>query len=447
MKSLSPQAAQPTSPRGAAFAGVFGLVLALGLLKFGNPVILDALVETPRSLAEWRVFAWPLRFAYPLLLVALVAALPLLLLRARLELPPTCLLLVLSWYAWQGVATFTAVDPAVAAPIFLHFTALVVCLLLGAQALSRAEELRTFWLCLAAGLVVVLGLAAEQRFGGLEATRKMIFENAQGLTLAPEYLARIQSNRVFSTLVYPNALAGALLLLLPPTLVLAHRVGGRYGPLGARTLAALAALAGIAVLVWSGSKAGWLLALGMVLVVLAHYPIPRRARLAAGVLVAVVGLASFGWLYAAKLKAGATSVSARYDYWNAAVTGILERPVLGHGPGGFKGVYSRVKRPESEMAQLAHNDYLQQGVDSGLPGFLTYAGFTVAALLRVLRFRRQHSDVLPAAVALGVFGWFAQGMVEFGLYLPATSWIAFALLGWLLAQKPSPAVPSSVTSP
>ncbi len=446
MKTFVAPARPVPPPRGAAFAGVFGLVLALGLLKFGNPVILDALVGTPTNFVEWRVFAWPLRFAYPLLALALMVALPLLRAPLRIDLPRACWWSLLAWYACQVAATLGAVDRPLALPILLHFTALVVCVLLGGQALARAEVLRTFWICLAGAFLVVLALAAEQRFGGLEATRKMILESAAGRTLPPEYLARIRSNRVFSTLVYPNALAGAVLLLLPVTVVLAHTLALRRGPLAARAVAALVAAAGLAVLVWSGSKAGWLIAVLMGLVVLAQCPIPARIRLAGALGLVVVGLGAFAGLYAQKLKAGATSVSARFDYWSAALTGVKERPWTGHGPGGFKRVYSRVKRPESEMAQLVHNDYLQQGVDSGLPGFFFYLAFATTSLLAVIRQRAWRHDAVTAAVALGVLGWWVQGGVEFGLYIPATSWCAFALLGWLLVQKPSPDGPTSLTS-
>jgi hypothetical protein len=37
-------------------------------------------------------------------------------------------------------------------------------------------------------------------------------------------------------------------------------------------------------------------------------------------------------------------------------------------------------------------------------------------------------------VWLGVLGWSLQGLVEFGLYIPALAWPAFAFLGWLLGR-------------
>jgi O-antigen ligase len=92
------------------------------------------------------------------------------------------------------------------------------------------------------------------------------------------------------------------------------------------------------------------------------------------------------------------------------------------------------------MARLAHNDYLEQASDSGLPGFLVYTVFIVSAL--VWTFPRQGrppstgaQDWLVFAIWLGVLEWSLQGLVEFGLYIPALAWPAFGFLGWLLARR------------
>ena len=166
---------------------------------------------------------------------------------------------------------------------------------------------------------------------------------------------------------------------------------------------------------------------------------------------------------------GATSVIARFDYWNAAVRTALAHPLFGTGPGTFAKPYQRLKKPESEMARLVHNDYLEQASDSGWPGFFSYTVFIAAALFyayprriaapaediraspapastakavshasgkdRVLATGDPgpQSAVWPAfALWLGTLGWALQGMLEFGLYIPALAWPAFAFLGWLL---------------
>jgi len=44
-------------------------------------------------------------------------------------------------------------------------------------------------------------------------------------------------------------------------------------------------------------------------------------------------------------------------------------------------------------------------------------------------------DTLSLAIAVGLFGWFAQGFGEFGFYIPALAWTAFTLLGCLTSLE------------
>ena len=81
------------------------------------------------------------------------------------------------------------------------------------------------------------------------------------------------------------------------------------------------------------------------------------------------------------------------------------------------------------MALLAHNDYLEQASDSGLPGAVLFAAFVAVSLVRL--HRRCAEDWLRFAVWLGLLGWALQSFVEFGLYIPAVGWVAFWFLGWL----------------
>src|SRR5260370_41344424 len=79
--------------------------------------------------------------------------------------------------------------------------------------------------------------------------------------VAAEYLKKMSSTRIFSTLFYPNALAGIILLLLPLALGVVGQARRMLTP-GARWfLASLISLGGLGCLYWSGSKGGWLLLL------------------------------------------------------------------------------------------------------------------------------------------------------------------------------------------
>ena len=172
------------------------------------------------------------------------------------------------------------------------------------------------------------------------------------------------------------------------------------------------------------------------LITLVHLQCGRRWKVLVVASVLVVGLAGFGLKYAGFFRRGATSVSARFDYWSAAAKTTLRNPIFGTGPGTFAISYEKIKRPESEMAKLTHNDYLQQASDSGLLGIGTFSVLVIGIVL-IGRPRRTNKfkDWLPFTIWLGLVGWWLQGLLEFGLYIPALAWPGFALSGWLLANR------------
>jgi O-antigen ligase len=208
---------------------------------------------------------------------------------------------------------------------------------------------------------------------------------------------------------------------------------------GARPLvrwAALGLLPGLAgaSLWWSGSRSGWLLALAIAVAVAWLTPVFWRWRMPLTLAVVLGGLGIFLARNAGYLGKGATSASARLDYWKAAVRATVERPLLGHGPGTFMRPYARLKAPESEMARLVHNDYLEQFSDSGVPGGLAYLGWIGASLGLAWTRHRNGREPWRTGLLVGTTAWLAQGVSEFGLYVPALSWTGFVFLGWLAAE-------------
>jgi O-antigen ligase len=418
------------------FAALFGAFLGLSLLKFGNPPIFERFVSPPTN--GWELVfnhPWPIAWAYWSL--GVVAVVGMLVARRKLPAPWWLVALPLAWFLWQCLAASHTVRPDLSGLTVAHFAACVVCFYLGFFALSRVRHLTAFWLGLLIGFLLMLVAGWEQHFGGLEDTRRYFFAYVyqDNQNIPPEYLKKITSNRIFSTLFYANSLAGALLLLLPPLLAFLGQLRERL-TLGARTfLTGTVALAALACLFWSGSKGGWLLMLLLGLLALLRLRFAKGLKIALVTVVLLGGLAGFFVKYSTFFHKGATSVVARFDYWRAAAQISAENPLLGTGPGTFAVPYAKLKRPESEMARLTHNDYLEQAADSGLPGFALYSAFIVMAL--VLAFKKlQADDWQTFALWLGVLGLALQSLFEFGLYTPATAWPAFAFLGYLIAKAP-----------
>ncbi|MBC8097478.1 MAG: O-antigen ligase family protein, partial [Akkermansiaceae bacterium] len=248
----------------------------------------------------------------------------------------------------------------------------------------------------------------------------------------PVILKKYEKGRAFGTLVYPNALAGAILLLFPVSIVLAWNSTRRFRAPTRLAAIGLTAFLGLGALFWTGSKSGWLIAIIMGGVWLFRLDWSTRMKWLTLGLILVVGLGLFGIRFQNYFAAGATSVGARLDYWRAAIQTTIRNPILGTGPGTFQRPYERIKSPEAEMARLTHNDYLEQFSDSGVVGGLTYMSWVTLLLITLARRLWKRGQLIHFAVFLGCLGWFIQGFSEFGLYVPALAWTAFLLGGCLL---------------
>lgn len=391
---------------------------------------------------------WPISWAYGLFLLLAVGAV----VRVCRQRPPGGYfpewlnLLPLVWLVWQGIACSRTLSLELSLPTLKHFMACVACFYLGFYGLGRTERLGGFWAGLLCGFILVLVVGWQQHFGGLQATREFFFREVYPnlKEVSPEYLKKMTSNRIFSTLFYPNSLAGALLLFLPVTLALIAQARQSFTR-GARVfLVLLVTGAALGCLLWSGSKGGWLLMLLLGWAALMRVNIPKSLKYALAAVVLVAGLSGFVWKYAGFFEKGATSVSARLDYWEAALKTTLAHPLTGTGPGTFMIPYRAIKRPESEMTRMVHNDYLEQASDSGAPGFLVYVAFILGSVVTAGKLfwpkgqagvaSGAEEDWTTFAVWLGVLGWSLQGLSEFSLYVPALAWPAFTFLGLLAGR-------------
>jgi len=433
MMKSSPAPESPGARTASVFSALFGIFLGLALLKFGNPAILETMVDRPASPLEWLFNAWPVSLGFVLLGLLIIAGA--FVARWPAKCPTWFLALPLAWLGWQFISATQTVDGELTSLTLRHFSATIACFYLGAFALSQVRDLRPFFGGLLLGVILVISTGWQQHFGGLDATRKYFFAYIYpNLTsVPPELIKRMSSDRIFSTLFYPNALAGVLLLLLPVLLVFVWKRSESLTR-GARGFAiTLLAVGALSCLYWTKSKGGWLLLLGMGLVALWQVNLPRYLKWLSISAVLMAGLAGFGLRYAGYFQTGAHSVVARGDYWQAAIRTAAEHPIVGTGPGTFGIAYRKIKRPESEMARLTHNDYLEQASDSGWVGATLYLAFISSGLLLGWRRAAPQGDKVALAVWLGLLGWSMQGFIEFGLYIPALAWPAFALFGWLAA--------------
>jgi hypothetical protein len=443
------------------YALAFGIFLGLCLWKFGNPVILDRKISAPATPAEWLNDPWPLHWANWILL-PLIGWGALLVFKNKIMWPHSKWLwaLPLAWLGWQFVSATQTVDADLSAATLWQFSGCVGGYFLGALILARENSWRWLLPGLLAAFVFCLVRGVDQRVFEFPQSHQALVEGERsgwtnfppatvaemksenliittnGVDVAnPVILDKLKKGRVAGTLVYPNALAGIILLLWPLSLALAFGATKTMKPLIRLSAIALTVFLGGAAFIWSGSKLGWLLGLMVAGIFLLRLDWPKKLKLATVAFVLVAGLGIFVVRFHVYFSTGATSVGARLDYWRAAAQTTATNPFFGTGPGTFQHPYAQIKSPKAEMARLTHNDYLEQFSDSGLVGGLTYAAWIFLALTVTVKKIWRSGDTFAFAILAGVLGWFVQGFGEFSLYVPALAWSAFTLLGVLIGLK------------
>ena len=414
--------------------GALTVLAVLAPLKFGTPVVLPAVVLPPQTIWEWLFFSWPNQLLPLLAAVALVG----------LALDAQWLPVRRDWL-WvlpglflvtQLVAAPTSICPATTTETLLHFTVGVVVFYLAARYVREPAAVAWVLGGLMVATLVIVAFAAQQHFGGLAATRA--YAAIYGGDLPKDLQLRLTSNRVFSTLVYPNALAGFLVVAFAPVLAWAWSCRLRVW----LKWLAVACLAGAMVfcLALTGSRGGFIAFAAMALAGLVAAS--RRvwwALLAVAVLAGVFVTAQHGGL----IRHGWASAAARGDYWRGAVAIARDHPLFGTGPGTFGSIYPKYKTATTEEAQLVHNSYLQMASDSGAAGAVVFAVLWLVALRDGFRLARQRAgDAVGIAVVAGVTGFVVHGFLDFDLYVPGVAVPAFLLLGILQGLKPVPERPA-----
>lgn len=199
----------------------------------------------------------------------------------------------------------------------------------------------------------------------------------------------------------PNALAMQIIFGLP--FLVFWITHARH--LILRVLAAVMIAVNVAAMVGTFSRSGAMLlaACAMALVVINIQGIrPQKLGLlliggAAVILIAGVSLPQSFWERQATLFSGDqdSSLSRRASYLEVARDAIVQRPLLGHGPGTFRDLYAltdwaqRFHRKGSTKRRYAHNTYVEVLVGTGLLGAAFYFALLGVALRNFVRTRQR----------------------------------------------------------
>lgn len=254
-----------------------------------------------------------------------------------------------------------------------------------------------------------------------------------------------------------SAFLGALAVLILPTAVVAA-LERRRPPVVRSAAAVAAALAGAALLA-SGARAAWLG--GTVAAICGSAYAAKRRRDAAGetrrsvtlaFTVVTIGLLAATILVSsgapARIRDAFTTerggVQGRLDEWRVAGRVVVDRPLLGAGPEGYRIAFASAVDASYERAHgrdplpdRAHSSLLDVAVTTGVPGLLAYAALLIvvgARIVRAVTDPRQQTAVV--AFAVGVAGYLAQSLFLFPLAeLDPLAWL---LTGVVVAATQRP---------
>ena len=422
---------------------LIGLTFLLPL-KFGSLAVLpEATSFYPGDLFSWLIINWPAHSFGIFSGVALFAALvvfapgmrPLRTSGGATALLWSFGLVLVSLIGWINAAT---IDYAVGETIHLAgIGAYVLAVRLWLR--NRPEERRWFCAALAAGACWLIYSGLSQYFVGFAETREFVEKQiAEGIPISHVMVAKINDDRVFATFVSCNVLAGYLLLLLPVTLYAVWRFAGHFEPVRlSRILLCGLVFSGLAaVLLLTRSRAAFLAALltaGAFAMTL-----PKR-RIYRCIPVVVLALAIVGGaIYIHRAGRGFGSMAERVDYLRSSVKMIAEKPLAGHGWGGFFYRHMELKTTGTdESAHDPHNLVMAFASQTGVIGGAVALAAVLLPLFWLGRriFRRggeetpeEGADGFARAVFWGECAFLLHAHMDVDLQIPASMAAAGAML-------------------
>jgi O-antigen ligase len=134
------------------------------------------------------------------------------------------------------------------------------------------------------------------------------------------------------------------------------------------------------------------------------------------------------------------SARARHYEWDAALGGIMDRPLFGNGPDSFAVVYPLERSTEDgasagdARADKPHNVFLERASDTGVVGLAAYlavVGMVVAGAWRRARSCKGTELVVLVGFVGALGAYLTQAL--FSIDVPALAWAGWLVLGALVA--------------
>jgi len=162
---------------------------------------------------------------------------------------------------------------------------------------------------------------------------------------------------------------------------------------------------------------------------------PVAALTGFGAMVMVV-FAGAGFL--SRVSGSESELSGRTAIYQGTLEAISQHPLLGTGLGSFQYIFPPYQPwSETKLIEFAHNDYLENALDLGIPMALVFyatLGILLARCMIGVVIRRRNA-IYPC-IAIGASALvICHSAIDFSMQVPAVSAIYVALLGVGVAQS------------
>ena len=407
-------------------AGSFAVLLAFLMpVKFGSLAVMpEAAGFFPEDIFSWMIINWPSSsfgiFSGLALLAALLAfGVPDFFTRRGITALLWCFALPLAGVigAINSSASFYAEGE------ICHL--LSVSAFCGCVWLILANDPECVWkkrlsAGLAFGVLLLCFSGLRQYFFGFEEMKEFIAsQQEKGIAVSGVMLAKVADTRVYGAMVSANILAGFLLLTAPLSVAVFSRMGKYFEPekISVRLFTCVMLIPSIAVFLMTKTRAAFLCALVTLVIWFFTLKFSKALKIffAAVILCAVIG----GAVYIKVAGRGFGSLSERADYMRTAAIMLPEKPLSGHGWGGFFYRHMKEKTTSTdESAHDPHNVFASFILQAGFPaGILASAAFLFP--LFVLFRRRKEFSLEDKAVFWGCTAFTLHCCCDINMQVPA----------------------------
>jgi len=397
------------------------LIILAAPLKFGLPFVENIPNFWPGTLDEWLIWSWPAEIFCLGVCGLTLLALPVLI-KKKVPLNFAICGLLIFVFAVPSVIGSVALTASLVQVIQFGAYFLVWWLVVGLLNNEKSHEILID--CILFSSVIIMGYAVYQYFSGFDATWE-ILKNMDDQAFRGIIESKLGQKRVFSTFIYPNALAGYLLMIFPLCVVRLKITRSIKEKLFYISLTVLS----VYVMVLTQSKGG-LIVLSCLIFLVLYFWVPERGRKNVWVL-GCFGALFWVWAIAcSKINAG--SWMARLDYWESGLNIVRDHLFTGTGPGTTGYVYPKYMLAGAEETKMLHNNFLQFFAEWGLVsfvGFLAFWGMLLQKSKAILR------DPVSMACALGLTAFLIHSLVDFDLYVPGIAVLAFTFHGMILGRS------------